>query len=227
VSLSSIRAFLRPALVLLAFFFAIGLAGTAYQVVRTLQQLTIVEALRDSWQQPNETIRHLNLKEGAVVVDLGSGAGYFALKLSDDVGKNGRVIAVDLRRLSLLFLRIRALLLGKHDIETIVGDTDDPHLRTSSVDSVLIANTYHELTDPHAILRHVSNALRPGGRIVVIDRMPGDRDFDSAAHHHVVPSMVETDLREAGLDILSREDSFIHPPGDEVWWLIVAGKRAS
>lgn len=227
MSLSSIRAFLRPTLILLAFFFAIGLAGVAYQAVRTLQRLTVVEAERDSWQQPNEIIRPLNLREGTVVVDLGSGAGYFALKLSDEVGKNGRVIAVDLRRLSLLFLRIRALLLGKHNIEVIVGDTDDPHLSTASVDSVLIANTYHELSDPQVILRHISDALRPGGRLVVVDRMPGDREFEGAEHHHVVPSKVETDLREAGLDILSRQDSFIHPPGDEVWWLIVAGKRAS
>ena len=158
--------------------------------------------------------------------DLGSGAGYFALKLSDVVGPTGRVIAVDLRRLSLLFLRVRAFLQGKRNIQTIVGDTDNPHLSTGDVDSVLIANTYHELTDPHAILRHTWQALRPQGRLVIVDRMPrvSEDPRETLAHHHTTADTVEADLRKEGFSIVNRQDAFIHPPGDEVWWLIVASK---
>jgi len=84
--LKSIGRILRPALVLLVVFVILGIAGVAYQGVRTLQRLTAVEAERDQWQEPAAILRHLDLKEGSVVVDLGSGAGYFALKLSDAVG---------------------------------------------------------------------------------------------------------------------------------------------
>ncbi len=217
---------IRPALVLLAVFLVFGIAIVGYQGIRTLQQLNAVEAERDQWQRPADVISPLNLKSGSVVVDLGSGAGYFALKLSDVVGPTGQVVAVDLRKLSLLFLRVRAFLQGKHNIQIIVGETDNPHLSTGDVDSVLIANTYHELTDPHAILRHAWRALRPQGRLVIVDRMPrvSEDPRETLVHHHTTADTVEADLRKEGFSIVNRQDAFIHPPGDEVWWLIVASK---
>src|SRR5262245_20623196 len=182
---------LRPALVLLGLFLLIGFAGVAFQGIRTIQRLTIVEADRDEWQRPSEVIRRLNLKKGSVVVDFGSGAGYFALKLSDAVGDRGKVVAVDIRSFSLLFLRIRALLQHKDNIRIIVGDPDDPHLGGAIVDAVLISNTYHELKNPQPILRHLSTALRPGGRLVIIDPGPHLADSSSNPEHFAVPEIVE------------------------------------
>lgn len=72
---------LRPALVLLAVFLVLGFAMIAYQGVRTLQQLTAVEAERDQWQRPSDIIYALDPRTGNTVVDLGCGSGYFALKL--------------------------------------------------------------------------------------------------------------------------------------------------
>jgi len=215
---------LRPALVLLALFLLIGFAGIAFQSIRTLQRLTIVEADRDEWQRPSEVIRRLNLKKGSVVVDFGSGAGYFALKLSDAVGDTGKVVAVDIRSFSLLFLRMRALLQHKDNIRIIVGDPDDPHLGGAIVDAVLISNTYHELNNPQPILHHLSTALRPGGRLVIIDPGPHLADSTSNPEHSAVPEIVEADLRREGFEILSRDDSFIQPAAADSWWLIVAAK---
>src|SRR5215475_14627847 len=107
---------LRPLLVLLALFLVISLAAVVFQGFRTLQRLTAVEAERDGWQRPADIIKALNVGPGSVVVDLGSGAGYFTLKLSDKVGPKGRVVAVDLRQLSLLFLRVRAFLQGNRNV---------------------------------------------------------------------------------------------------------------
>ena len=89
------------------------------------------------------------------MVDLGSGAGYFALKLSPAVGKRGQVLAVDLRRLSLFFLWTRALLRGQHNVHVIVGEEDNPRLPTGTVDAVLICNTYHEFSNPELMLNHI------------------------------------------------------------------------
>src|SRR5215475_4703408 len=202
---------LRPLLVLLALFLVISLAAVVFQGFQTLQRLTAVEAERDRWQRPADIIKALGVGPGSVVVDLGSGAGYFTLKLSNTVGPNGRVVAVDLRQLSLLFLRVRAFRQGNRNVDINVGAVDDPHLQPGSADAVLIANTFHELSEPKAILAHVSQALRPGGRLVVVDRL-GRADS------------VEIQLREAGFNIIDREESFIHPQGDEVWWLIAANK---
>ena len=83
------------------------LVDTAYQGLNTLSRLNVVEAGRDQWQRPSEVLKALDLKPGYIVVDLGCGSGYFTLKLSAPVGKSGRVLAEDIRRLPLAFLWIR------------------------------------------------------------------------------------------------------------------------
>jgi ubiquinone/menaquinone biosynthesis C-methylase UbiE len=148
--LARIVRFLRPVLVLLTVIIVLGVGITAYQVVRTVQQLTIVEAERDRWQRPNDIIHELNLNRNSTVVDLGCGSGYFALRLSRVVNSGGSVLAVDIRRLPLTFLWIRAVIHGAHNVRTILGDPEDSHLPPRGVNAVLIANTYHELDNPKA-----------------------------------------------------------------------------
>jgi ubiquinone/menaquinone biosynthesis C-methylase UbiE len=106
------------------------------------------------------------------VVDLGSGAGYFALKMAPRVAPNGRVLAVDLRRESLAFLWIRARLDGYSNLHVIHSRVDDPMLPPGPIDAVLIANTYHELTTPDPILKSLFASMRSGARLVVVDREP-------------------------------------------------------
>ena len=121
--------------------------NTLYSFTSTLHQLDAIESERDQSQRPLDVVRTLDLREGNTVVDLGSGAGYFALKLSPAVGKTGQVLAVDLRKLSLFFLWTRALLRSEHNLQVIVGAEDNPRLPTGSVDAVLICNTYHEFSN--------------------------------------------------------------------------------
>jgi ubiquinone/menaquinone biosynthesis C-methylase UbiE len=213
---------IRLALFLLSAVLVFGTMYVVYSAVDTLRQLDVVESERDQWQRPADVLRSLDLRPGNVVVDLGSGAGYFALKLSPIVGKEGRVLAVDIRKLSLSFLWVRALRSRKPNIQVVLSDEDDPHLPTGTVDAVLIANTFHELRDPAVILDHVSRSLRPNGRLVVVDRSPRPNRSDA---HEVERSLVEAELRRAGFEILSSQDGFIDRPGDDPWWLTVARKR--
>jgi len=119
---------------------------------------------------------------------------------------------------------VRALLNGKSNVRTIVGEPEDPHLPEPAVDSVLIANTYHELTAPGSVLQHLSQALRHGGRLVVVDRSTPDGDSFVLAPHHILSQEVQTDLEQHGFEIIDRQDRFIDRPGDELWWLIPARK---
>jgi predicted methyltransferase len=192
--------------------------NTLYGFTSTLNQLDAVESDRDRWQRPMEVLRALDLRPGNTVVDLGSGAGYFALKLAPDVGQRGRVLAVDLRRLSLFFLWTRALLRGEHNVQVIVGAENDPRLPVGTVDAVLICNTYHEFNDPGLILNRVFRSLRPGGRLVVVDRAAR---VPEAQHSHEVPiAVVEGQLRSKGFEIVSHDNRFIDRPGDDLWWLV-------
>jgi SAM-dependent methyltransferase len=211
---------LKVALFLIGSLALVAVLYTLAQAVETLDRLNVVERERDQWQRPSEIIQELNLKDGAVAVDLGSGAGYFALKLSRLVGKNGRVFAVDLRQVSLAFLWMRAHLWSRDNIDVRLGDTEDPHL-PAHVDAVLIVNTYHELNAPKAILGHVRASLAAGGRLVIADRGP-----EMETHHEGLPmAAVAEQLRSAGFEIVRAQDHFLDQPGEGPWWLIVAQKN--
>jgi cyclopropane fatty-acyl-phospholipid synthase-like methyltransferase len=196
--------FLVGALALVALLYVIS------QGIQTLARLDVVEQERDQWQRPSEILQALDLKPGGVVVDLGSGAGYFSLKLAPIAG---RVWAVDLRRESLAFLWIRARLRRQRNLTVIVGGEDDPRL-PSAVDAVLIVNTYHELTQRKAILDHVRHALVRGGRLVIADR--------ESEHHGLPMTPVVEEITRAGFEVVRTEDHFLDQPGEGPWWLLVA-----
>ena len=197
-----------------------------YSTLNTLRTLDAVEAERDTWQRPADVLRALDLNEGHKVVDLGSGAGYFTLKISSAIGGRGQVTAVDLRRLSLTFLWIRAALRNPHNIHIVLGDEDDPHLPAGTVDAVLIANTYPEFRNPRVMIEHVFRALRPGGRLIMVDRGPRSTEpANILAHGHEVPiEAAVQELQHEGFEMVYREDPFINRPGDDPWWLLVSRK---
>jgi ubiquinone/menaquinone biosynthesis C-methylase UbiE len=214
----------------IALFFAIVLLcvfslSAIYAAIRTVARLDVVEAERDQWQRPSDVVGELKLKDGKSVADVGSGSGYFVLKLSHAVGSSGRVFAVDIRRRPLVILWMRTLFLGGHNIRLVLGDQADPHLPAGSLDAALIANTYHEFASPASTVDHLYRALRNRGRLVVLDRSAAARGSDEGQERHQIsPDDVEVQLRQAGLKILNRQDHFIDRPNGERWWLIVAQK---
>ncbi len=218
----------RVTIFLVCVLLAVSFLFTAYQAIQTLDRLEAVEQERDQWQRPAYIIQELDLREGSVVADIGSGAGYFAIKLSPAVGKRGEVLAVDIRRLPLVFLWIRTLLLHQSNVKAIHGNPDDPKLTRYPVDAVLIVNAYHEFEHPQKILEYILRSLRPGGRLVVADRGPesgqGDVREAEARHHELPPALVESELLQSGFELVEREDRFIDRPDDRPWWLIVVRK---
>ena len=212
--------------VLVLVFVVVPAAYVLEEAVRTLGTLDRVERERDTWQRPDEILRQLDLHPGMTVVDLGSGAGYFSLKIAPRVSPNGRVLAVDLRRQSLAFLWIRAVLASQWSIDIIRGRVDDPKLPAAPVDAVLIANTYHELTAPEQILKALYTSMRPGGRLVVVDRAPrAGGETRATAEHELTRAVAERQINQQGFQTVFREDPFIDRSGDEdLWWLVVFRK---
>jgi hypothetical protein len=116
---------------------------------------------------------------------------------------------------------------NQRNITVVYGDPTDPHLPPQRVNEVLIANTYHELTDSQAILAHVRQSLVAGGRLIVVDRAPNEAGVGATrlAEHEISAEQVESELREAQFEIVTRQDDFIeNDPDNQSWWLIVARK---
>jgi predicted methyltransferase len=218
----------RVVLFLLCIVLGVLLLSTISQGIQTLARLDVVERERDQWQRPSDVLQVMGLRSGNTAVDLGCGSGYFALKLSPIVGTRGKVFAVDIRRLPLLFVWSRAFFRGEHNISIIHAQPDDPRLPLGIADAVLIANTYHELTYPNLILRRVFDSLRPGGRLVVLDRAPQSRRGEprgiGTKHHEMPLDMAENEIFRSGFEIIRQQDHFIDRRADETWWLIIARK---
>jgi ubiquinone/menaquinone biosynthesis C-methylase UbiE len=222
----------RLGILAVSIFVLLPLLFVVDQGVQTIRELTAIELARDQWQRPSDILQALNLQEGSTVADLGSGVGYFTLKLSPIVGNRGSVIAVDILREPLIFLRIRALLHNRHNIRVILGTPDDPRLPSGAVDAVLVLNTYHELTNPQLTLDALFRSLKPNGRLVVVDHdsridVPAPRDVEEE-RHELPLNVAESEIRHEGFEILTQQDHFIDQSGEiQLWWLIVAQKAKS
>lgn len=184
------------------------------------------EAAREGWQKVPEIFALMAVAPGGAVADVGAGSGFFTVRLADAVGDAGLVYAVDISERVLRDLRERIERDGRGNVKVVVGDTDDPRLPETSVDAVLINNAYHEMDAHQAMLGHLWTALRPGGRLVIVDQIDGSRrDADrgrQVARHEIGPGFVRADLKAAGFEIADTRDPFIERGGGDSWWLIVA-----
>src|SRR5687768_9032687 len=196
------------------------------------------DAPRDQWQRPTDVFEALGLTEGSVVADLGAGGGWFTTRLARAVGSSGRVYAVDVNPISLRELR-DALPKELTNIEIVRGEENDPKLPAGQLDAVLVVNAYHEFAEYAAVLARVREALRPGGRLVLIEPTPlRAEDTTRAAQakrHQIAIEFAEADLAEAGFEIVRKDLSFVKRPGHQmpggvihapIDWLLVARRPA-
>jgi SAM-dependent methyltransferase len=122
---------------------------------------------RDAWQKPHEVIQALALKPDAVIADIGSGTGYFSVRLAHMVPK-GRVYGVDIEPDMVKYLAERAKREGLKNLIAVTGAPGDP-LLPEKVDLILMVDTYHHIEDRDRYFRTLHDSLKPGGRIAIID----------------------------------------------------------
>jgi precorrin-6B methylase 2 len=154
---------------------------------------------REDEERPELVIDAIGLHGGEVVADLGAGSGYFTFRLAAKVGKSGKVLAVDIQDEMLQTLRQRATALGVTNVEEVKGSAADPHLSTSSVDLVLMADVYHELLYPFEVMTKVREALRPGGRVVFVEYRKEDPRVPIKEVHKMSVDQLTQEMNAAGL----------------------------
>jgi ubiquinone/menaquinone biosynthesis C-methylase UbiE len=124
---------------------------------------------REAEEAPSKAIAALDLNPGDVVADVGAGSGYYAIRLARVVGASGRVYATDIQPEMLALTRKKVEAERLSNVEMVLGTPTDPRLPAASMDLVLMVDVYHELADPQAMLRALKRALKPGGRLVLIE----------------------------------------------------------
>jgi ubiquinone/menaquinone biosynthesis C-methylase UbiE len=154
---------------------------------------------RDAWQRPDEVIALVQPMPGQTVADVGAGTGYFLGRLSQAVGKDGRVLGVDIEPDMVAYMTQRAQKEGWTNVEAVLGATDAPNLPAAAVDRILIVDTWHHIGARGAYAAKLREALVPGGAVFVVD-FALDSERGPPQEHRLSPEAVIAELKEGGLE---------------------------
>src|SRR5213594_2021954 len=159
-------------------FLAFSLIALAQQPQVRRQPAPVMGAAGADWltrperiqeEEPDRMLASLEIKPGSVVADIGAGVGYHTWRLSDIVGPTGRVIAEDIQDGMIALLRKNIADRKLKNVDVILGTPTDPRLPANTLDLVLMVDVYHEFSEPVAMMNHIRNALKPTGRVVLVE----------------------------------------------------------
>lgn len=159
------------------------------------------EADRDKTGEFEQVVKALNIRPGETVADIGAGSGYYVVRLSPKVGPTGKIIAEDVMPEYLAGLEKRVKPLS--NVTVVQGDAHDPRLPPASVDAVVLVHMYHEITQPFGLLYNLAPALKPGGRVGILDANT------IPSRHGTPPALLRCELKAVGY----RETGFHPIPG--------------
>lgn len=126
-------------------------------------------AEREIEERPQLVIDALGIKPGQTIADLGAGSGYYSFRIAPLVGERGTVLAIDVEPRMLRIISERARRDGVKNVTTVLGTPSDPNLEPNSVDLLFMVDVYHELEFPFEVMTKVREALKPGGRVALIE----------------------------------------------------------
>lgn len=156
---------------------------------------------REAEEAPSKAIAALAIAAGAVVADVGAGSGYYTVRLARVVGAAGRVVATDLQPGMLDILRRKVWSEGLTNVTLVQGRTDDPVLPAATFDLILMVDVYHELSTPQVFVRRLKDALRPDGRLVLIEFRREDPRVPIREEHKMSVDQVREELGADGFRI--------------------------
>ncbi len=213
----------RPNLVVTAFLFLNAFCTLAQYTKEDWKE-------RDLWMRVPTLFELAEIREGDQVADIGCHEGYLTFHLAKQVGNTGKVFAVDVLEYRLNALKTQ-LKEGEIDnVEVVLGDEDDPKLFDNSLDAVLLVDTYHEIERYQKVLAHIKKALKPSGRLLVLEKLKEahkhkDRSGQASAHTLSI-NYVKEELVQAGFSINKEVTHFgtWNYEKEKQMWVLVALK---
>jgi ubiquinone/menaquinone biosynthesis C-methylase UbiE len=162
---------------------------------------------RELEESPDVAVRLLQIPQGASVADIGAGSGYITLLLSAAVGPTGRVFANDLQPQMIEILRRRLASQNVKNVTLVQGSIDDPNLPPASVDLALMVDVYHELARPQAMLQKLRTALKPGGRLALLEYRKEDPAIPIKFEHKMSIQEAKAELEAEGFKLSKVDES--------------------
>jgi ubiquinone/menaquinone biosynthesis C-methylase UbiE len=167
------------------------LFGFARQQTGTLEPETEDEARLNRLLPPAEIMEKLGVIPDMIIAEIGAGRGRFVVHLAKRLGSTGRVYAEDIDTAALNHLKKRCERLGFTNVETITGDIIDPKLPGGELDLMVVISSYHHFADPVALLRNARSALKPEGRLAVVEWLPWSESDKEGTSREILEAQMD------------------------------------
>jgi ubiquinone/menaquinone biosynthesis C-methylase UbiE len=162
---------------------------------------------RDDEEAPDVALNVLKIAKGSTVADIGAGSGYITEKLARRVGPDGRVFANDVQPQMLQMLSRRLASKKIANVTLVQGDLDDPKLPGASMDLEIMVDVYHEFSQPQAMLRRLREALKPAGRLVLLEYRKEDPAIPIRPEHKMSVAEAKMEVEAEGFTLARVDES--------------------
>jgi ubiquinone/menaquinone biosynthesis C-methylase UbiE len=196
--------------------------------------IPFLHAQQPTEEQLNKLAEHmdkaLGVRPGATIADIGTGpAVLHPIRIAGKVAPGGKVVCVDVE--PSVIRRIQKQIDDRHisNMQAVLGKDDDPMLPRETFDAILVSNTYHEFTQPEIMLKHICEALKPGGALVVVENYSIEHRAESralqATRHDMAPDTLERELSAAGFVVKERVEPVLVNSADRIRYLVRAERQ--
>jgi len=175
----------------------------------------LVRPEREAEEQPDRALDLIGIAKGSAVADVGAGAGYITWRMAQRVGPGGKVYASDIQPEMLELLKRNMRQRKLENVETVLGAYDDPKLPANAIDLIILVDVYHEFSEPQQMLRGMRAALKPDGRLVLLEYRGEDPAVPIRPEHKMTVAQVKAELEPEGyrldklIDALPRQHILI------------------
>jgi ubiquinone/menaquinone biosynthesis C-methylase UbiE len=149
-------------------------------------------------EDPDRMLSALDIKKGSAVADIGAGVGYHVWRLAEIVGPTGKVIGEDIQDGMIRLLKKNVDDRKLRNVEIVLGTPTDPKLPAKALDLVLMVDVYHEFSEPATMMKHIQNALKPDGRVVLVEFRKEDPRVPIQPLHKMSVEEVRSELEPLG-----------------------------
>ena len=184
------------------------ISGRRYAPVMGYQGAGWLERMeRDDEEEPNIALSVLKIQKGDAVADIGAGSGFITERLASRVGPTGKVYANDIQPQMLQMLAGRLAKKKITNVTIVQGTSDDPKLAPASVDLEIMVDVYHEFSQPQAMLRKLREALKRGGRMVLLEYRKEDPTIPIRPEHKMSVAEAKLEVEAEGFTLSKVDES--------------------
>jgi len=158
---------------------------------------------RQDEEEPDRALRILKIPKGAVVADVGAGSGYMSIRMAKIVGPEGKVYANDIQLGMLDLLRKNVEKAKLANVTPVLGTVEDPRLPAGALDLILMVDVYHEFSQPQKMLQKMREALKPTGRLVLLEYRAEDPKVPILPEHKMTRAQVKLEVEHEGFTLAS------------------------